>query len=213
MFPGQTQMSNKHQTSPQTEMRLGSSVSKGTTGNGTSPQKQPSAFNQYMQQQQLLEAINLGTQVYNQQNPGSFLENQNPILTGSSLMYLPNLPNNTSLATGAAPYPSPRATSIDPLLRTSLEEQDSNPFPNLNIQQKIAKKNRDKERKLLAGGPTLAKQATGQGETSQAKFLPYENHRLFNAQKSAKILQTIEENKQKKASFVIMGQHAKNAGP
>jgi hypothetical protein len=33
---------------------------------------------------------------------------------------------------------------------------------------------------------------------------------MYNAQKSAKILQTIEENKQKKASFVIMGQPAKN---
>jgi hypothetical protein len=78
--------------------------------------------------------------------------------------------------------------------------------PQLNIQQKIAKKNREKERKLLAGGIlSVSNQQTAQNETSQAKFLPYENHKLFNAQKSAKILQTIEENKQKKASFVIMG--------
>jgi hypothetical protein len=78
--------------------------------------------------------------------------------------------------------------------------------PQLNIQQKIAKKNREKERKLLAGGTlSVSNQQTGQNETSQAKFLPYENHKLFNAQKSAKILQTIEENKQKKTSFVIMG--------
>lgn len=82
-----------------------------------------------------------------------------------------------------APQPSPRGSSIDPLLRASAEE------PQLNIQQKIAKKNRDKERKLLAGGTfSLSNQQSMQNETSQAKFLPYENHKLFNAQKSAKIL-------------------------
>jgi hypothetical protein len=65
-----------------------------------------------------MEAIALGTTVYNQQNPGSFLENQNPILTGSSLQYLPHLGGKD----GNAPYPSPRANSGEPLIRNSIDE-------------------------------------------------------------------------------------------
>jgi hypothetical protein len=38
-----------------------------------------------------MEALALGTTAFNQQHPGSFLETQNPVVTGSSLLYLPNL--------------------------------------------------------------------------------------------------------------------------